>query len=184
MRFWEETKRLPPEPIAVLTLSTDGRTDESSFIAITRNSNTFTLEGITCTLNAMAGGTGQEAVTVNVAFDLDQAIEKITAFVNDYNTLLGTITDKLNEEYNRDYQPLTEDEKESLTDTEIEQLTEKAKEGLLRNDIYLTTIASSLRSSLYTSVSTLSDAAQNIKYILADIGITTSSYKNSGKLDR
>jgi flagellar hook-associated protein 2 len=109
-------------------------------------------------------------------------VDKITQFVNDYNELLDSITSKTTEEFDRNYQPLTDAEKETLTDSEIDSLTKKAKTGLLRNDIYLTGIATSLRSTLYKAVQKTDGTGENIDYILADIGITTSSYTENGKL--
>jgi len=167
---------------AVVKLSLDGSTDESSMITITRNSNTFTINGTTYTLNGKASGTETEGVNVKVSLDTEAIVDKITEFVNDYNELIGSITDLLYEERDSDFQPLTDSEEEDLTDDEIEKWNKSASAGWLRNDTYLTSIYTALRSSLYTAVENLDGSGDDIKFILADIGITTSDYTENGKL--
>lgn len=167
---------------AVVKLSLDGSTDEASMITITRSSNSFTIDGTTYTLNAMASGTQAEGVTVKTALDTDKIYDTISSFVEGYNELLDKINGLLYEERDSDYQPLTEDQEDDLSDDEIEKWNEKAKAGWLRNDSYLTNIVSSLRSSLYTAVTSLDGSAESIGLIISDIGITTSDYTDEGKL--
>lgn len=166
---------------AVVSLSLDGSTDGSNLTTITRNSNTFTINGTTYTLKGMAAGTAAEGVTVTSGYNADKIVDTITGFVKDYNDLLGSITDKIYEERDKDYQPLTKEQKDDLSDEEVETWNSKAKIGWLRNDIYLSNIASSLRSSLYAEVRNL-DGDGNLKLILPDIGITTGDYTEEGKL--
>lgn len=167
---------------AEVKLSLDGSTDSASQITITRNSNTFTIDGTTYTLEGMASGTAAEGVSITSKLDVDNIVEKLTQFVSDYNTLLSAITDKLSEERDSDYQPLTESEEEDLSDDEITTWTEQARLGWLRNDIYLTNISSSLRSSLYATVENLDGSGDDIGLIMADIGITTGDYTEEGQL--
>jgi len=167
---------------AVVKLSLDGSTDEASMITVTRSSNTFTIDGTTYTLNGMASGTQTEGVTIKTALDTDTIYETISGFVTAYNELIGKITGLLNEERNNDYQPLTDTQKDELSDKEIEKWNEKAKAGWLRNDTYLTNIVSALRSSLYNAISSLDGSGESIGLIISDIGITTSDYTEEGKL--
>lgn len=75
---------------------------------------------------------GEETVTVgnntNAAFD------SIVKFVNKYNEMIEKINGKLDEKRYRDYQPLSDDEKEVMEEKQIELWEEKAKSGLIRND--------------------------------------------------
>jgi len=167
---------------AVVTLSLDGSTDTNDLITITRNSNTFSLEGTTYTLQGMAQGTETENVNINVQLDIDSLVEKITEFIDGYNNLLGSITDKLYEERDSDFMPLTDDEEEELSESEAATWTEQARSGWLRNDSYLTSIATQMRSSLYTQIQKTDGSGEDIGIILADIGITTSDYTENGKL--
>jgi len=167
---------------AIVKLSLDGSTAAEDQITITRNSNTFEIAGTTYTLKGMASGTAEEGVSVNTSLDTDAIYDTITKFVSDYNKLLGSITDKLYEERDNDFQPLTDSQKEDLSDDEVADWTKQARAGWLKNDTYLTNIYNSLRNSLYTQVTSLDGSGDNIGVILADIGITTSDYTNYGKL--
>lgn len=167
---------------AVVKLSLDGSTQAADQITITRNTNTFSVDGTTYTITGMAGGTIEEGVTVKTALDTDSIVEKIKSFVDDYNTLLGAINGKISEERDGDFQPLTDSQKDELSDDEAKTWNEKARIGWLRNDIYLNDITTSLRSSLYTKVESLDSVGDDIGLILSDIGITTSDYTENGKL--
>jgi len=167
---------------AVIRVGLNGETDEGDLVTVTRNSNTFDLDGTVITLNKKADADAAENVTIDVSLDTDALAEKITDFITDYNALLELINGKLNEKKYSGFLPLTDDEKENLTENEQNTWTEKAKSGLLRNDIFLQGIVSSLRSSLYTSVSSLTSSDEDIGLILSDIGITTGTYTENGKL--
>lgn len=142
---------------------------------IVKSSNNFTVEGVQYSLNELYDGAdGDIEIKVNV--DTDDIKDKITKFVETYNGLLEMINGKLIEKKNYDYEPLTSDEKEALSDDEVEQWEEKAKKGLLRSDSSLQSMLTSMRLALYESV-------EGVGLTLADMGITTSAnYKDGGKL--
>lgn len=138
-------------------------------VALTRSSNTVTVDGVTYTLN----DTTDTAASVSVTHDTDTIYENITNFVTAYNELLAGINDKVNEEYDSDYLPLTDDQKEEMSDDEIEKWENQAKTGLLSSDDTLQSFVSDLRQALMDSVSGLN---------LSGIGITTGTYEEQGKL--
>lgn len=45
--------------------------------------------------------------------------DKIKSFITDYNALLGKINTKLYEKYDKTYQPLTDDQKKDMSETQI-----------------------------------------------------------------
>jgi flagellar hook-associated protein 2 len=147
-------------------------------IKVTRSSNNFTIDGITYNLKADT----QKSIAVGIKNDISSAVENIKNFVSDYNELLGAINTKLNEERDNDYLPLTDAQKEKMSESEISKWQEKARSGMLRNDMTLEGIASSLREIMYTPVMKLDDNTTGIGITLADIGITTESYRSQGKL--
>jgi flagellar hook-associated protein 2 len=108
-------------------------------------------------------------------------VENVKAFVDDYNELLGSITTLTSAERFRDYKPLSDDEKDEMSDKEIELWTEKAKSGILRGDTTLQSIETELKSSMFSAIQKLGESGSNLG-ILADIGITTSGYQEKGKL--
>ena len=71
------------------------------------NNNTFTQAGITYELK----GTTDKPVSLNVSTDVDAIFDKIKQFVDKYNELVEQINGKVNEKKNRDYHPLTAEEK-------------------------------------------------------------------------
>ncbi|CAM5335467.1 flagellar capping protein [Bacillus safensis FO-36b] [Bacillus safensis subsp. safensis] len=111
---------------------------------------------------------------------MDAIYDKIKQFVDKYNELVEQINGKVNEKKNRDYHPLTAEEKKAMSEKEIELWETTAKSGLLRSDSILRSGASKIRSDLYANITT-SDAN---KIQLTQIGISTSSsYKDGGKLE-
>lgn len=144
-------------------------------LTTTRSTNTFTINNVTYTLKK--AGTA----TVTTTNDIDATFNVIKGFVDKYNEIIGKINAKLSEERYRDYPPLTDEQKKSMTDKQIELWEAKAKSGLLRRDSILSGGLSQMRLDVYSKVS---DPTINPNYdTLSEIGITTSSnYRDSGKL--
>ncbi|MGP3561685.1 flagellar hook-associated protein 2 [Geobacillus sp. BK01] len=144
-------------------------------LATTRSSNTFTINGVTYTVN------GQGTATVSVATDTDAMFNAIKGFVDKYNDTIAKINAELKEERYRDYPPLTDEQKEAMTEKQIELWEEKARSGMLRGDSMLSSALSQMRMNLYTKVEGANVASGFSQ--LAQIGITTSSnYLDGGKL--
>lgn len=110
-------------------------------------SNTLIVDGVTFTFN---GTTGSEDAVLTGKMDGTELKDKIVEFINDYNELLGHINGKLYETYDRSYLPLTDDDKEGLSDSEIEKLEKKAQTGLLRNDSYLREFSDNMKLTMTT----------------------------------
>ncbi len=138
---------------------------------VVRSSNTFTIDGITYTLNDESSA----PISFNVLRDVESTVNKITAFIDAYNSLITTLQNKIEEKVYRDYLPLTDAQKEAMKDKEIELWEEKATSGLLRNDAAISSLLSSLRSAFYTVVESAGISA-------AEIGLTTGSYGDGGKI--
>ncbi|MDF2958963.1 MAG: flagellar hook-associated 2 protein [Paenibacillus sp.] len=140
----------------------------------TRTSNTFTVNGIEVTLKKEGGLPS----TVSTVSDADKIVESIKGFINDYNEILKTVNDKTTETKNRDYLPLTEEQKKELTEKQIESWESKAKAGVLRNDPILANLTRTLRNNITAVVDTGSSKYNS----LASIGIDTGEYFENGKL--
>ncbi|WP_017756423.1 flagellar hook-associated protein 2 [Calidifontibacillus oryziterrae] len=143
-----------------------------------QKSNTFTISGVTYTLKDVGN------VTISTKTDVDLAIENIKEFVDKYNDLLDKVNGKLNETKYRDYRPLTDEQKEAMSDREIELWEERAKSGHLRRDPILSSGFSSIRTALYTKVQPGDKGINSDFDILSEIGITTTkNYLDGGKLE-
>lgn len=162
-----------------LQLAGDAKGTDAKFtlngLETTRKSNTFTTGGVTYTLQNNFTGD----VRVNVSNDTQKVFDTIKDFVTKYNELIEKINGKITEERDRNYQPLTDEEREKLMDKQAEQWDVKAKSGLLKGDSILSSGLNQMRSNWYASVSGVSGGFSQ----LTDIGISTSAnYSDRGKL--
>ncbi|CAM4136718.1 flagellar filament capping protein FliD [Lederbergia lenta] len=148
-------------------------------LATERNSNTFDMNGVTFTLKQTFAESPGESVAISIGNDSNQVFENIKGFVDQYNELIAEIGNKLTEKKNRDYKPLTDEEREELSDKQIEKWEDLARSGLLRNDPALSGVISAMRLDISSNVETNGLFSQ-----LASIGIsTTSNYMEGGKLE-
>lgn len=139
---------------------------------IVRSSNSFSVNGITFNLKK---DNNAGSVELSASSDPTKAIELIKGFVNKYNEVLEKINSKLSEKREYSYSPLTDDQKDAMTEDEIKAWEEKAKSGLLGNDNLLRSIATGLRNSVMESVT-------GSGLTLASIGIKSNSWVDRGKL--
>ena len=162
---------------AILSVSYPGSKDE---IEITRASNSFDLDGINVTLKGTFGYDehgaeiqGTEAVTFTGSVDSENTTKTVKEMIEAFNDILKLVNTEVSTKPNRKYAPLTDEQKEELSDKTIEKWEEKAKAGLLFADNDLRMMANSMR--------TVINAADRSK--LSEMGITVSdNYKDNGKL--
>jgi flagellar hook-associated protein 2 len=146
-------------------------------LEIERSSNTFTINGAKLTLKKTTEA-GDAAVTFSSTPDVDAIYGTIKKFVDSYNGLIANISEKTSEKKNTAYSPLTDTQREALSDDEIEKWEIQAKKGTLRRDSTLSSLLTKMRTSIYSSVSDSSIGS------LAKVGIsTTSNYLEGGKLE-
>ncbi len=168
-------------PSNILKLQVENGTDYAGKDAIfnfgdmtglTSATNSPTVNGITLSLK-QEGASGAISVTSNT----DAVFNTIKDFVSAYNDTLAKINDKLSEIRYRDYPPLTDEQRDVMSEKDIEKWEEFARSGLLKNDPLLNGHLEKMRTNLYSSVSGLTGYKS-----LAEIGITTGSYMEKGKL--
>ena len=147
------------------------------------NDNSYTLDGTTFTFNDnMKVG---ETYTATISKDSTTVKDTVKKFVEDYNQLIedvyGYIGTAPAKDSNGDsYDPLTDDERNEMSEDEITKWEEKAKQGVLYNDSTVSSIMSQIRTTLYNSV-TLDDGT---KFGIYSMGIKTSSeWSEHGKLE-
>ncbi|MEM5794719.1 MAG: flagellar filament capping protein FliD [Bacillota bacterium] len=140
---------------------------------LTLNSNELKMDGVTYTFHKLT----TEDALVTITRDTDSIYEAITGFVDAYNALIENINKALAEDYDYDYAPLTDDQKNEMSDEEIEKWEAKAKTGLLEHDYILQNMLTNLRAAV-------TDAVSGAGLTLKEIGIAASSdYTEHGKLD-
>ena len=137
---------------------------------ITRSTNSFNINGIVFNLKKDFEG----AAELSVTSDPTKAVELIKGFVEKYNELLDKINTKLAEKREYAYEPLTDEQKDAMTEDEIKRWEEKAKSGLLGGDSLLRAIVTELRNAVISNV-------EGAGLTLADIGIKSYSWVDEGK---
>lgn len=148
------------------------------------NTNTFSINGLT--INALATTTTEEriqsgladddAVTITTSTDTQGIYDKIKDFLSEYNSLINAMTSAYNAESTSDYEPLTDDEKEAMSESEIEKWEEKGKSGILRRDTTLSTLMSTLTLAMSKSYEINGEY-----YALSSFGIKTLGIMNAEK---
>jgi flagellar hook-associated protein 2 len=159
--FGSTAKRAAADSIAVI-----------NGVTMTRASNSYNFEGVDWTFNQVTNG---ETIKVSSTNDTDKIMETIKSFIEGYNGLIakmrdqtGTMRPKSQGAY---FDPLTDEERKEMSESDIKLWDEKAKTGLLYNDSIIENIETQLRQVLNQSV-TLADGS---KMSLASIGITTTT---------
>lgn len=154
---------------AVFTATVNGKQME-----YTRSSNTADLDGMTVTFEGTFNVDGTEKgadVTFTTKTDTDTVFNAIKSMVDDYNAMVTEIKKAysdmpLQQSNGSKYDPLTSEDEEGMTESEIEAYEEKAKTGILFMDRDLSSLYSALRDAV---VSSGADGAY-----LRSIGINTS----------
>lgn len=144
--------------------------------SLTSSSTVVTANGLDITLT---GKTKEdEQITFSVSNDVDGAYKQVQDFLKEYNSLVKEMYNLYNADSAKDYHPLTADEKEQLSDKEVEEWETKIKDSLLRSDSNLSSIMSSMRNALMSTVS-----VDGKNYSLSSFGIMTSKdYTEGGQL--
>lgn len=144
----------------------NAKLDFAGAMGVEQSSNQFNINGISFDLNA----TG--SLSVKVDTDVDSVYDKIKGFIEKYNEIVDAMGEKLGEEKYRSYKPLTDEQKESMKEKDIELWEEKAKSGLLRNDMLISRTMQRVRSGLYDSVEGVTGMFDH----LTELGISTQKY--------
>jgi len=137
---------------------------------INNESNLFTIDNITYNVN----GVGTTLLTSEI--NTQNTVDKMKAFVDDYNKIMDKVYDTVTQKKNKDYPPLTEAQKMEMKDEEIEKWEKKSKQGLLRNDRELRKFMEDIKQALLAPM-------EGMGISLNDIGITSSkNYNDQGQI--
>lgn len=141
-------------------------------MTLTRNSNTFEIDGMTITIDgAFKAEDTDTPITFTSKTNADTIVDAVKSMVEDYNAIIEEVrkaynTQPLETSSGGKYEPLTDDEKADMSESAIENYEEQAKTGILYMDQDLSSLYSALRSAILPSGE---DGA-----ILRSIGIQTA----------
>lgn len=139
--------------------------------SVERSGNTFSIDGLTYTLNAET----TQDISMTVSQNVDGVVDKVKNFVKDYNALVDHLNGLVNEKADNNYGPLTDAQRENMSETDIEKWEDRAKLGLMRNDRDIRNLLQNMREMLYTPV-------EGVGKSLADIGLKTGAWFDNGKI--
>lgn len=143
---------------------------------LTSSNTTLDVNGLS--LNLVSAS--DREVKVTVSNDSTAVYDAIKDFVEQYNSALSEMNKYYYADSARGYDPLTDDQKEAMSDEEVEKWETKIKDSLLRRDSTLSGILETFRTSL-TGITV--KASDGKTYSLANLGITTGkAYKEYGLL--
>ena len=143
---------------------------------LTNSTNSVTVNGISLELQGKT--TGDEVINVQVTNDTEDAYNKVKDFIKEYNEILKEMNALYYAESARDYDILTSEEEEAMSDEDVEKWNDKIKGSLLRRDSTLGGLLTAMKTSLHTTVE-----VDGEKFSLASFGISTSSdYTEKGLL--
>ena len=116
------------------------------------------------------------AAKVTVTQNTDQIMDGIKEFIDEYNKLVKTLNDLVDEDTTyREYPPLTAAQKKEMSEREIELWEEKSKGGLLHRDSTVQTFLQQMRTALYQKPA-------GAGYALYELGIETGTWEQKGQL--
>lgn len=116
------------------------------------------------------------AITITTTTDSQGIYDKVKDFLTEYNNIINEITKLYNADSAGSYEPLTDDEKDKMSDTEIEKWETKIKDSLLRRDNSLSSIMNSMMTAMSSSIE-----INGKSYALSSFGIQTLGYLNAAE---
>ena len=165
-------------------------------VTLTRSSNVIDMDGMSVTIsdtfnndkdangvsffdengnwNKNAKVEADSIVTFTTKTDSDKIIESVQEFIKEFNELATQVrseysTTPLKNSNKKNYEPLTDEDKEDMSESQIKAYEEKAKTGLLFGDTDLSGLHNALRSVITPS--------GDVRGAMTEIGLTTK-YEN------
>ena len=145
-------------------------------VEYTSTSNSFTVNGLSITALAKTGTKDDDGITITTSNDVQGLYDKVKDFLAQYNEVINDIYAQYNASSARGYEPLSDEEKEAMSDKQVEKWEEKIKSSLLRRDTTLGGIINTMTSAMASSYE-----INGQKYSLSTFGIKTLGYFASSK---
>lgn len=140
----------------------------------TSDSNTFNINGLT--IKALAETKEGETLTISTDTDSQGMYDKIKDFLTEYNALINELSSLYNAQSASGYEPLTDEEKESMSDSEVEKWETKIKDSILRRDSTIGGVITAMNTAM-----TKAYEVNGKSYSLGSFGIQTQGYLNAAK---
>ena len=143
----------------------------------TNNTNVFEINGLTFT--ALSETKPGESVTVTTQNDTDGLYDMVKSFLKEYNSVINEMDKLYNATSAKGFDPLLTEEKEAMSEKEVEEYEKKIKDAILRGDSNLSSISQGIRGVMSSGF----DVNGKTMY-LSDLGINMLSYFTAPENER
>ena len=138
----------------------------------TSSTNSFSVNGLTIEAQAVT----ESEISITTAVDTQGIYDKVKDFLTQYNSLINEITKLYNAESSSGYEPLTDEEKDAMSETEVEKWEAKIKDSILRRDTSLSSIMNGMVNAMSKSFE-----IGGKKLSLSSFGISTLGFLNAAE---
>ena len=154
-------------------------------VKYTNTTNDFAINGLNISVNGVTDDVADPdstdlsslndstAISINTTTDSQGIYDTVKDFLTEYNNIINEITKLYNADSAGSYEPLTDDEKDKMSDTEIEKWETKIKDSLLRRDSSLSSVMNTMMTSMSQPIE-----INGKSYSLSSFGIQTLGYLN------
>lgn len=153
-------------------------------VEMENSTNTISVNGLTFEAISLSSKVGDEykPTSVTVSKNSQGMYDMVKEFITQYNTILGSMNELYYADSARGYEPLTDEEREAMTDDQIKMWEDKIKNSSLRRDSTLGGIISAMNDAMLRPVEIEVDGELK-SYSLSSFGIMTSrDYSEKGLL--
>lgn len=140
----------------------------------TSDTNSFEINGLS--IKATGVTEAGNPLTITTDTDSQGLYDKIKELLREYNEVINELTSVYNADSAKGYEPLTEDQKEEMSESEIEKWETKIKDSILRRDSTIGGVMNAMTSAM-SKVYEINGKS----YSLGSFGISTTGYLNSAK---
>lgn len=141
----------------------------------TSDTNTITVNGLSVTASAET----DEEITITTDTDYDGIYDMIKDFITEYNDIMNEMTKLYGANSSRKYTMLSDEEKEAMTEDEVEKWEGTIKDSLLRRDKDLNAVIECMRGAVNKGYDI---GGQTL--FLVNFGVGTGSYFDTEKGER
>ena len=141
----------------------------------TSDTNTFNVNGLSITTQAVT----DEPITITTDTDYDGIYNMIKDFITEYNDIMNEMTKLYNADSARKYTMLSDEEKEAMSDDEVEKWEGTIKDSLLRRDKDLNNVMECMKGAINKGYDIGGETL-----FLVNFGVGTGSYFDTEKAER
>lgn len=135
------------------------------------SSNAFSINGLNINLQGVTGDGEENAITITTQTDTQGIYDKIKDFLTQYNSLINEMNALYNADTAKGYEPLSDEERSAMSESEIEKWEAKIKDSLLRRDDTLSSVISTMTTAMSQGYE-----VNGKKMYLSSFGIKTLGY--------